>query len=426
MKKNLICAIIVFLGFWGEISLSETNSNASAPVPGTVFRDCPNCPEMVVIPQGSFTMGSKEYPRERPEHLVTISYFFAAGKHEVTFDEWDACVQDGGCNGYSPGDAGWGRGRRPAINISWDDAHAYVSWLSKRTGKLYRLLTESEWEYIARAGTATTYWWGNDLGNGQANCRDCGSRWDKNQTAPVGSFPPNKFGVCDTVGNVTEWVEDRWNANYDGAFADGRAREIGDPRRVVMRGGSWFNEERYQRSAHRNGDAPTVRNNKIGFRIATTILNFTAQGTVGTTAKQAALSPSGRSVMPPVGTSAPTPMAKPTPTSEPLGMASVPTAHGFGNSVSESQGQVAKDPNNADAWRQLGIAYRSVKAFDEAIRAFGEASRLDGGNARTWYELGVTYYERGDKNKTREVYQEISRRNPELGSKYFKEFLLPK
>ncbi|TRZ56181.1 MAG: tetratricopeptide repeat protein [Rhodocyclaceae bacterium] len=424
MKNGLICTVTVFLGLIGGISHSQTSSNANSPSPGTAFRDCANCPEMVVIPKGSFTMGSKDVPREGPEHLVTIAYMFAAGKHEVTFDEWDACIKDGGCNGYSPADAGWGRGRRPVINVSWDDAHSYVAWLGSRTGKKYRLLSESEWEYITRAGTTTTYWWGNDLGTGQANCRNCGSRWDKNQTAPVGSFAPNQFGICDTVGNVTEWVEDRWNSNYDGAAADGRAREIGDTRRVVFRGGSWFNEDRFQRAAFRNGDAPTVRSTKIGFRVATSILAPTRPGVVETRENLPALLTEGALVTSPGSTSAQSPKPNPTTTRQDIGMVS--NAQASGQPVSEAQVLVASNPSKADGWLRLGIAYRSAKAFDEAIRAFGQALRLDGANAQTWYELGVTYHEQGDKDKARGVFQEIRNRNQELGSRYFQEFLLPR
>jgi formylglycine-generating enzyme required for sulfatase activity len=193
------------------------------------------------------------------------------GRYDVTFDEWDACVADGGCSGYKPDDHGWGRGRRPVINVTWNDAQQYVLWLSKKTGKHYRLLSESEFEYVARAGTTTDYWWGDKEGDGNANCWGCGSRWEHKSTAPVGSFKPNAFGVYDTAGNVTEWVEDRWNSNYVGAPADGSAWETGDPDRRVMRSGSWFNDWNLQHSAYRNGDTPLVKNSKIGFRVAVTL-----------------------------------------------------------------------------------------------------------------------------------------------------------
>ena len=167
--------------------------------PKDVFKECDKCPEMVVVPTGSFTMGSpaSEQGRdidESPLHSVTIAKPFAVGRFAVTFDEWDACVADGGCNGYRPQDLGWGRNRRPVINVTWDEAMAYVAWLSRKTDKPYRLLTEAEWEYAARAGSTTAYYWGDDIGKGNANCApveklECGSKWDNEQTAPVGSFP---------------------------------------------------------------------------------------------------------------------------------------------------------------------------------------------------------------------------------------------
>ena len=147
---------------------------------------------------------------EGPQHLVTISRPFAVGKYEVTFDEWSACVGDGGCV-RRPRDWGWGRGDRPVIDVSWDDAQQYVRWLGARTGGDYRLLTEAEWEYAARGGTDTAYWWGARVGHGNANCDGCGSQWDGKETAPVGQFDPNPFGLYDTVGNVREWVEDCWH-----------------------------------------------------------------------------------------------------------------------------------------------------------------------------------------------------------------------
>lgn len=242
-----------------------------APAPGTVYRDCPTCPEMVVIPPGSFTMGEAGYSRRTPLHKVTISYTFAVGRYDVTFEEWDACVADGACSGYHPKDYKWGRGRRPVVDVSWDDAQEYVAWLSRKTGKHYRLLSEAEFEYVARAGTTTTFWWGDDVGSGHANCSVCGSEWAGIKTAPVGSFKPNAFGVYDTAGNVTEWVEDRWNPTYVGAPTDGSAWETGDQRRRVLRSGSWYNDGGDQHASFRNADSPRVRNSKIGFRVAATL-----------------------------------------------------------------------------------------------------------------------------------------------------------
>ena len=239
---------------------------------GTVFRDCPECPEMVVVPAGRFRMGSTSGDDdERPVHPVTIARPFAVGVYEVTFAEWDACVSDGGCGGYRPSDSRWGRGVRPVMNVSWNDAKAYVRWLSGRTGEAYRLLSGAEWEYVARAGRTTEYWWGNDIGGSRANCRGCGSRWDGKQTAPVGSFLASPFELHDVHGNVQEWVEDCWNDSYHGAPRDGSAWTSGDCGRRVLRGGSWLDHPRYLRSAGRYGYTTGYRLVINGFRVARTL-----------------------------------------------------------------------------------------------------------------------------------------------------------
>ena len=210
---------------------------------GLRFKDCVGCPELVVVPAGEFMMGSpkNEEPSsiEQPQHRVTIAKPFAVGVYEVTFDEWDACRRAGGCT-HNPDDKGWGRENRPVITVSWDDAREYVRWLSGKTGQTYRLLSESEWEYAARAGAQTSYWWGDDIGSNQANCRGCGSSWDGKKTAPVSSFSANAFGLHDVHGNVREWVGDCWNSNYKGAPADGSVWGSGKCVRRVLRGGSWF------------------------------------------------------------------------------------------------------------------------------------------------------------------------------------------
>jgi len=174
--------------------------------PKDVFRECAkDCPEMIVVPAGEFLMGSRATEKERedgegPQRKVTIVKRFAVSKFDVTFADWDACVSVGGCPQAS--DSGFGRGSRPVINVTWDDAQQYVAWLSRMTGQRYRLLSEAEWEYAARAGTATAFWWGDEIGTGNANCIGCGSKWDKRQTSPVGSFKPNAFGLYDMAGNV--------------------------------------------------------------------------------------------------------------------------------------------------------------------------------------------------------------------------------
>ncbi len=245
--------------------------------PGETFRDCPDCPEMVVIPAGNFMMGSpaSEAGRdadEGPRHRVTIPRAFALGKYEVTFAEWAACVQMDKC-GHAPNDAAWGRGDRPVINVSWEDAKEYVLWLSRKTGEKYRLPSEAEWEYAARAGTTTPYWWGSSIGTGNANCAGCGSLWDNTRTARVGSFRPNRFGLHDMLGNVQEWVEDCWNGSYGGAPQDGSAWVSGDCNFRVLRGGAWDSGPNYLRSASRDRSATggpyyyTVQ----GFRVARTL-----------------------------------------------------------------------------------------------------------------------------------------------------------
>ena len=245
--------------------------------PGDAFQECANCPKMMVVPAGSFTMGSPanepgRQEDEGPQHMVTIAGQFAVGQFELTFGEWDACVADRGCNGYKPIDAGWGRGQRPVIYVSLDDARSYVAWLSKITGRPYRLLTEAEYEYATRAGTRTAYPWGDDIGKNNANCNGCGSRWDFLQTAPVGSFAPNAFGLNDMVGNVWEWTEDCYHESYDEAPADGSAWISGDCSRRVVRGGSWRGLPGYLRSADRYWGSTVSRGVFLGFRVARTLL----------------------------------------------------------------------------------------------------------------------------------------------------------
>ena len=234
---------------------------------GEKFRDCPECPEMVVVREGRFRMGSTAGDDdERPVHEVTIARQFAVGVHEVTFAEWDACVSDGGCGGYRPDDVGWGRGERPAINVSWNDAKAYVRWLSGRTGEAYRLLSESEWEYVARAGTTGPYHFGLSLSSSQANYGN-----NRGETVPVGSYPANAFGLHDVHGNVWEWVEDCWNDSYHGAPSDGSAWESGECGRRVLRGGSWSLIPGFLRSAYRNWLTSGLRDVYYGFRVARTL-----------------------------------------------------------------------------------------------------------------------------------------------------------
>ena len=249
---------------------------------GDTFRDCAACPLMVRIPAGTFTMGAPEsepwsIDNERPQRTVSIPAF-AAGVHEVTFAQWDACVAAGGCGGYSPSDSGWGRDDRPVMRVDWDDAQSYVDWLSRTSGQRYRLLTESEWEYAARAGTTTPFHTGETITPQQANFDGKhgypsgydGSGLYRRQTVPVGSFAPNGFGLHDMHGNVWEWVQDCYG-DYENAPNDGSAAEREGCSDRVLRGGSWLDVPRYLRSASRSRYFSGSRIRLNGFRVARTL-----------------------------------------------------------------------------------------------------------------------------------------------------------
>jgi formylglycine-generating enzyme required for sulfatase activity len=232
-------------------------------------------PEMVSIPAGTFTMGCVEgrddvagscVDGQKSSHKVTLRAF-QMGKYEVTFDEWDACEKAHACPHAE--DDGWGRGKRPVIHVSWNDiTQEYIPWLNQKTHKAYRLPTEAEWEYAARGGADQAYPWGNSLGKNNANCRECGSQWDNEQTAPVGSFAANGFGLFDASGNVWEWVADCWHDSYQGASPDGGARDdCGGGASRVVRGGSWLSTPWLVRSAFRLSYAQGFRDSFIGFRL---------------------------------------------------------------------------------------------------------------------------------------------------------------
>ena len=230
-------------------------------------------PEMVVIPAGTFRMGclmrrgcEKD---EKPEREVRVSSFGLA-KYELTFAQWDVCTEYGPCR--SVADEGWGRGDRPVVKVSFDDAQTYLGWLSRETGESYRLPSEAEWEYAARAGTETRYSWGDDIGTNRANCVGCESQWDDRQTAPVGSFCLNPFGVHDLHGNVWEWVQDCWNDSYRGAPSDSSAWVEGNCDKRVLRGGGWNNSPEGLGAANRSGrSGANYRNDVVGFRVALTL-----------------------------------------------------------------------------------------------------------------------------------------------------------
>lgn len=249
--------------------------------PGEDLQDCDQCPKMVVVPAGTFMMGSAAGEKwrnknEGPPRQMTIARPFAASKFEITFDQWEACALEGGCNSHKPKDSGWGRGRRPAIHVSWDDAKAYVEWLRQKTGKPYRLLSEAEWEYAARGGTTGAYATGTAITTLQANydaSTVTGVRKDlayRGKTVEVGSFTPNPYGLHDMHGNVMEWVEDCWNPDHNSAPDDGSPRG-GDCKRRVLKGGAWYYEAAYLRSAARQSYPAQTRLNVVGFRIARTL-----------------------------------------------------------------------------------------------------------------------------------------------------------
>ena len=257
----------------GEDAGSAGRAGGTASETGRSFRDCTDCPEIVVVPAGRFWMGCEpdrgfsEYVQ--PAHEVRFARRFALSRHETTFAQWDACVAGGGCDGYRPEDHGMGRGDWPVINVNWRDARNYASWLSEKTGKSYRLPSEAEWEYAARAGSTTRYSWGDDVGRNRANF-DLAER-ERHWALPVGSFAPNAFGLHDMHGNVMEWVEDCWNYTYDGVPSNGSAWLSGDCVVRVTRGGAWDKGPHSLRSASRNRGGAGLRNPDMGFRVALTL-----------------------------------------------------------------------------------------------------------------------------------------------------------
>jgi len=238
-------------------------------VPGYTFADCSGCPEMTVVAGGLFMMGSPDNEPGRgrdegPRHEVSLAPF-AIGKYEVTFAQWDACLAGGGCSGYSPPDGGWGRGERPVTGVSWEDAQAYLDWLNAQAGGLrYRLASEAEWEYAARAGQAEAYAFGPRVTATQATFR-------ARQTTPVGAHEANAFNLFDMHGNVGEWVEDCYAPNYDLAPIDGAAVQADECRRRVYRGGGYNDQAPVLRAAARRSAESAARTQGIGFRVARTL-----------------------------------------------------------------------------------------------------------------------------------------------------------
>ncbi len=261
-RKNLPAVLTLFLGavvigaLWPSLTTAQT--------PGTVFRDCPECPEMVVVPAGSFRMGDLSGggdSDEKPVHRVTIPRPFAAGRSEVTQAEWEAVM------GSNP--SRFKGARNPVERGSWNDALEFARKLSAKTGKRYRLLSEAEWEYIARANTNTKWFCGSN-----ESCVGSVAWYGSNssgETHPIGQKSANGFGIYDLHGNVWEWTEDCYHDSYNGAPTNGSAWTSGsDCHRRVLRGGSWYYILRNLRSANRNGLTSTYRGNRFGFRVART------------------------------------------------------------------------------------------------------------------------------------------------------------
>ncbi|WP_179402649.1 SUMF1/EgtB/PvdO family nonheme iron enzyme [Burkholderia guangdongensis] len=240
---------------------------AAAAVAAKEIRDCAACPVMLPVNPGAFTMGSDTSdPSERPAHHVTLGHAFALAKYAVTVAQWNACRDAGAC-ARLPSESNIAP-NAPARDLSWDDAQQYAAWLSKISGKPYRLPTEAEWEYAARGGTATRYWWGNEMRPGNANCKDCGQPWRVEAPDNVGSFPANPFGFYDMAGGVWEWVSDCWHSSYKNAPADGRSWDEPNCQVRVIRGGSWRDGASYMPATTRFKYDSSVRYSANGFRVA--------------------------------------------------------------------------------------------------------------------------------------------------------------
>ena len=284
--RVIIAFVLLVLFQLSGAEAQQKRNRAAAENTGSrdVFRDCAACPEMVVVPAGEFMMGSPpsekgRNPDEGPQRKVTFAQPFAAGKYEVTFAQWDTCVAENGCT-HKPDDQTWGRGKRPVINVSWNDAQQFVGWLAKKTGKPYRLLTEAEWEYAARGSAKasdrpTAFSTGPTINPNQANydgnfIYGGGARMGiyRQKTLDVGSFKANAFGLNDMHGNVWEWVEDCYKDTYAGAPTDGSAVKSRSCTLNILRGGAWNYYPQLLRSAYRYASAPGVRAENTGFRVA--------------------------------------------------------------------------------------------------------------------------------------------------------------
>jgi len=247
-------------------------THQATPVAGpagsvATIKDCDVCPVMVALSPRPFTMGSNSSdPSERPAHKVALLTPFAIGKYEVTVGQWNQCVRASVCPAMPS--LGNVPDNLPMRDVSWDEAQLYLKWLGTVSGKPYRLPTEAEWEYAARGGSTTRYWWGQDMKTGVSSCEGCGNPWQAERPPPVGSFPANPFGLNDMNGSVWEWVQDCWHSTFKGAPADGSAWVDGSCQARVIRGGSWRENGSYMLSTTRFKYDASVRQSQNGFRVA--------------------------------------------------------------------------------------------------------------------------------------------------------------
>lgn len=283
-KQAALQPVNLPIGAAGEITIQKTAPTVGEAVPGkTYFRECDLCPVMAVVPPGSNLIGSPNHEsgrsnNEGPQQPVVFRVPFAVARSEISFEEYIACVNEGGCPPGLPSDYEWGYGKQPAINVSWNDAKAYVAWLSKKTRSTYRLLSEAEWEYAARGCAkvceSLPFWFGIEISKDRVNYDSrtayLGSpkaTW-RRRTVPIDASEPNPFGLLHVHGNVSEWVEDCWEETLAGLSRDGLARTRGDCSRRVIRGGSWEDQPKEVRSAKRDWRAADDRRAQIGFRVA--------------------------------------------------------------------------------------------------------------------------------------------------------------
>jgi len=381
-----------------------TATQEQALKPGDTFRECDSeggpddeCPEMVVVPPGSFLMGSPLTDKDRqadeqPQHSVTIGKPFAVAKFELTFAEWDNCAKYGGCDAHIT--SAWGRDQNPVINVTWDDAQTYVAWLSKVTGKSYRLLTEAEYEYATRAGTQTIYPWGNDVGENNANCSGCLVGWqntEAEQPRAVGRYPPNGFGLYDMVGNVYSLVADGYHGNYQNAPRDGSIWEScvsgADTRSIcVLRGGSYHTSRTLVRSAYRTFRVRAERSTDAGFRVARTL----------------AYAPSGAALTQSAGEIC----------------AQDDQQSNWAVIVANCTQVIALDPKNEAAFYHRARAFSRLKNNSAAIADYDQAIKLDPNDALAYWNRGLLYGREGDYDRAIADYTAAIRLDPKYAAAY--------